>query len=67
MTALMAIVGVVRHCSREGEVVGGSTGQSTTYHCEEEKSLQVLVQTRVHHPSIVVEQENIPSIKLPRL
>ena len=35
-----------------------------TYDCVEEKSLEVVMETRVHHTTIVVEKEYIPHIKL---
>ena len=36
----------------------------STYHCVEEKGLEVVMETGVDHPTIVVEKKNILDIKL---
>lgn len=71
--ALMAIVGVERHCigkeswMRAGNQRTQQRCNGLPYHCEVEQSLQVLVETCVDHPPIVVEQQNILHVKLPTL
>ena len=55
-----------RERERERELQDSSTVLHT-YHCEEEQSLEVVVQACVGHPTVVVEEKNILDIKLAML